>query len=962
MKALTECVRLIASHDYPDRWANLDSEFTSRLLSGNPQVTLVTLQLLERVAWHFHLKHIPGGGPMAGLSSSFLPYLAQLTTTIVDGNHNVIEAGKALHLSLKIYYRLIHQRFMDYPAVHSNPESFVRWCGIFDRVLKRPLPEGEPEEESDRIAWPWYKAKKWAMKILYRLACRWGRKDLLDSDHQNYNQTILCSDTFHAHVAPSVTETTVSILLAWSQNTAWSPPALRLYCIKFIESACDFSSVWRPLRPHLPMLVGCIFPALLKQTQDDIELFETDPASWMSNQDNFETFYNDPKSAVAILMHDLLTKKNRKKHVWPIIDSYFAETLTAYAQAPIEARDISSKEVIMRILYHCSRAFRQDKAHRQALPAFLEQHITPELSSPIPYLRVRALQVWSTYIEMKGISKKQKTVATNAVLAALTDASMPVRYTAAAILSGFILASEEAREIIKPHVTDLIGHIFNLLDEFGYEDAVATVETLVKVYSDSLQSLAGPIAAKVGQLFHKFVANILSNEDDGTANAELDEVVMSAGGCLDIFSSLLNELLTSNNQDLAIAEVFPHLWNVITLLLSPEGQELDMVENGLDLAGDAFNILGEEKLPLVPDAWNILVQGCRFICDGNAYALVPFMLPADSCIIYGWKSNMFAGPNPATGVDYAVELVNVIGYFEGEGGQRSEDEDSRQIASKLAVSLLHHCRGQIDRVLPRIVTMYANALLNSVTMKLKKAAATVLAMALNYNALLTIQILEAAEPGLFVKIINAWSQVISTMKKTVDLKISAIGLGSIIQSATNPNFPPSFHGTLAGIVAGCLQVLHAESTARMKDAERKAKRRANRAKYELESEDEDDGPEHADDDADSYHEEEFSGEEELYSDLLNKLNDEDDDDDDDDFYDDEEDDEQQGEDGSPLDHISSTIYVVECLGELSSNTLWEGIYASLTPDAKAALPLMQEQAANYRNIGRRGGPLGPQVK
>jgi hypothetical protein len=58
---------------------------------------------------------------------------------------------------------------------YNNPPLIKPWIEILVRIVMQPIPDGmQPADESLRPQFCWWVLKKWAMKILYRMANRHG--------------------------------------------------------------------------------------------------------------------------------------------------------------------------------------------------------------------------------------------------------------------------------------------------------------------------------------------------------------------------------------------------------------------------------------------------------------------------------------------------------------------------------------------------------------------------------------------------------------------------------------------------------------------------------------------------------------------------------------------------------------------------------------------------------------------
>lgn len=62
--------------------------------------------------------------------------------------------------------------YLHVPAVLASEEAFLPWVEAALAILRRPVPEGQPEDAEARARWTWWKLKKWAMHFLGRALSR----------------------------------------------------------------------------------------------------------------------------------------------------------------------------------------------------------------------------------------------------------------------------------------------------------------------------------------------------------------------------------------------------------------------------------------------------------------------------------------------------------------------------------------------------------------------------------------------------------------------------------------------------------------------------------------------------------------------------------------------------------------------------------------------------------------------
>jgi len=299
-------------------------------------------------------------------------------------------------------------------------------------------------------------------------------------------------------------------------------------------------------------------------------------------------------------------------------------------------------------------------------------------------------------------------------------------------------------------------------------------------------------------------------------------------------------------------------------------------------------------------------------------------------------------------------------------------EDACAVASKLLISLLHHARGSIDRLLPRCVSILAAAFSAAKTEDFLGPAAVALAMCLQYSASGTLAALLAIEPAALsgghsaFSLLQAWFRQLSELSKPVDLQISALGLSVLLAEAASGALAaaaPALLPGLGSILALAAQLVQKEDAARLQAAAERAEAAAKRggarsegcedgeAEEEEEEEEqkkaaaaataagtggEGEGGEEDEGDEDASYEESEYRDSEL-----------------DDIEEDEE------EHKSPLDHVHTLLFFSRAVQALASSALWQGTVAALSPDTQALLQAAGARAAALSAEGKLCGELGP---
>ena len=651
--ALSDAFRFVAREDFPDRWPELPAQLLAELTSRDAGRTVAALRMLHMVFYSYGATcpESQPGSPPDMLASACMPTVLALAGALVDGHGSAgsgglldaPEAAKALSLALKCMRHLTQFNIykIDYAC---REETVLAWCGLADRLLRRPLPpvgrgpHAQPEDEEARAKWPWWNAKKWAVRLLVCLS--YLRKDMGAHDAAASQAGQLppqaaavrarlpgVVELFRGQLAPRHAETLLGMLIAAhpsppaaADRAAWLSPKVQLHALKFLQQAAEFGSVWRPLRPHLPQLVSGVLVGVLRLSPADAREFEEEPLAWVQRQaDPFAAFV-DPRAAAENLLHGLTTL--RKRAVMPVLDALVAQTLTAYAALPAGSplRDHAGKEAVLRVLALLNRVWRRSRAHNAQLEGLLELHVLPELASGLGAMRARAVHTLSVFADSKSISRASKARALAGVLGCLRDASPPVRVGAARALQSYLHAAPEvAREVMAPHVVGVITVLLGMLEELGMDSVVEAITALVSCFDDQLAQLAPPLAAKMADVFAQLMrasrANELDGDDEGGGSGagagsgsggggfeELDEddVDQTIEAVLLLLHTVVELLTQKAAQGEAAAGaaleagVLPHVWAALASVFDPEAQSLEYIPSGVDLFVAAVEGIGAE--------------------------------------------------------------------------------------------------------------------------------------------------------------------------------------------------------------------------------------------------------------------------------------------------------------------------------------------------------------------------------
>ena len=119
------------------------------------------------------------------------------------------------------------------------------------------------------------------------------------------------------------------------------------------------------------------------------------------------------------------------------------------------------------------------------------EHVFNDLENTQPFLRIRALQMYSQFCEHLKFKEEGhlKKVVELTYRCLCTDKDLPVRFYAATSINKF-LNIKEAETLLKPHLKAVLESFLQLMNEIESEELVSALEEIVSMFRDDIDPFA----------------------------------------------------------------------------------------------------------------------------------------------------------------------------------------------------------------------------------------------------------------------------------------------------------------------------------------------------------------------------------------------------------------------------------------------------------------------------------------
>ncbi|PGH18708.1 hypothetical protein AJ80_04361 [Polytolypa hystricis UAMH7299] len=751
----------ILQYDFPEKWPDF-MDITMQLLNINEAGSVFAgLQCLLAICRVYRFKAGEKRADFDKIVEIAFPQLLSIGTRLVD--EESVEAAEMLRTVVKSYK---NATYFELPAPLMTHQATVDWCTLFLRIIgKAPPANAMPEDTDERELTHFWKCKKWAYANLNRLFIRYGNPSgVSKSSTPDYSQF---AKGFITTFAPEILKGYLQEIDKWVSKGWLSKPALS-YTLVFLGECVKPKVMWDHLKPHMDNLIAHFIFPILCQTDEDIEMFENEPAEYLHRKLNVYEEVSSPDVAATNFLVALT--KSRKKQTFNLL-TFVNGVVSKYEAAPEDQKLPREKEGALRMIGTLSSVILGKKSPiADQVEYFFVRHVFPEFRSPHGYLRARACETLEKFEQLDFKDANNLMVIYRNILDALADPSLPVRVEAALALQPLI-RHEVIRTSMQRNIPQIMQQLLKLANEVDVDGALANVmEDFVEVFSTELTPFAVALSEQLRDTYMRIVHDILdrkgTNGDDDLYGDFLDDKSLTALGVLQTIGTLILTLESTPDVLLHLETI---LMPIITITL----------ENKLyDLYNETFEIIDSctfAAKSISPTMWQAFVLMHKAFKAG-AQLYLEDMLPAlDNFVRYG-----------------AAALVQNPAYLEGMASMVEDIFRDEKVGSvdricgcKLAEAIMLELRGHADQQVPTFISL-AMTILDAADTMSRAYRVHLMEMVINaiyYNPHLALQVLESN--GWTNKFFSTWFSSIDLFRRVHDKKLSIMAITSLLTLGAN---------------------------------------------------------------------------------------------------------------------------------------------------------------------------------
>ena len=680
---------------------------------------------------------------------------------LVMGNKLVeetsLEAGEMLRSIMKAFKHAIY--FELPPHLREQPNT-VGWCQLFlNTVSKEPPPSAMSDDIDERETSHWWKAKKWAYANLNRLFVRYGNPAALSK--KNGDEYKAFSELFLQNFAPEILKIYLQQIEKWVAKTTWLSKSALSHTLTFLDECVKPKIMWSHLEQHIDNLTAHLVFPVLCLSEEDLELFEAEPAEYLHRKLNYYEQASAPDVAAMNFVNSLT--KLRKKQTFTILN-FVNGIVNKYESAPESEKNPREKEGALKMIGTFATVILGKKSPiANQVEYFFVRHVFPEFRSPHGFLRARACDVLEKFEQLEFKDDNNLLLAYRNILESMADAELPVRVEAALALQPLI-RHDIIRSQMQQSIPQIMQQLLKLANEVDVDALANVMEDFVEIFATELAPFAVALTEQLRDTYLRIIKEVLERtddkEEDGSSNL-LDDKSVAALGVLQTIGTLILTLEST-------PEVLLHLEQALMPLV-----KITLDNKLYDLYTEVFEIIDSctfASKSISSVMWEAFeLMHATFKAGAELY--LEDMLPAFENFIQFGPAHMVQNPKY---IDAVIDMIKAVFEDKKVGGV------DRICGCRLAEALMLSLRGHINEHITTFINI-AMTVLQDDQIKLKSYRVHLIEMAINgiyYHPLLALSILEATEcTGKFFSI---WLQQIDSFTRVHDKKLSIVATTSLL--------------------------------------------------------------------------------------------------------------------------------------------------------------------------------------
>ena len=436
------------------------------------------------------------------------PIITRFFDKVLELMSHIVNLNHFYHLNLIVQIFWV-SFYLDYFGDLVNESKLETWFEGFRVVLSYQYENiviTDHYEQEAKSKDPKYQAMKWVSQILYRFFSRFH-------DYKaQINSNVMIGQAFTSKWARIYLDSIIAHV--FTSRLLFIPDITMNYYIKYLNQAikypptCEYLSSLKLESGEfvIPSLITGIITPTVAKTPYDEELWNDNPIEYIRRgSDLSSVYYSACNSSLDLL--DTLCSHGYLQQFLSYLTSSLGNQLPAI-----------TKESLMNQVGSVSGLLQSEPSLLSTIEAMLSAHIFPELSSPIGFLKARALWVYGQFSSIPFSSPEHQSSVLAQVCTLVQDPSLPVKFEAAVCLPK-VLAWEVAKSRVQGEISGVLKIYLDMINEIDSEEVIEALEDIVTEYSEQVLPFAVDLCKELTGNFLRLAGREGGADDDDSAMA-----------------------------------------------------------------------------------------------------------------------------------------------------------------------------------------------------------------------------------------------------------------------------------------------------------------------------------------------------------------------------------------------------------------------------------------------------------
>lgn len=740
---LSSIVNVMIKVDFPHRWPNVVDKIHYYLAQTNDynawNGALLTFYQLAKI---YEYKSTVERKAFIEALKILLPTSCQRLAQLLQNDPASEQSCQLQKQILKTFHAILQYSL---PMAIITKDVFEQWMNVIIEIAKRDVPDQVQKDVAieDRPDLVWWKCKKWSLHLMARIFERYGSPNSVNKEYKTF------AEWYIQRFSVPVIQTLLRILEQYALGHYVSPRVLQ-QALNYLNTAVLHSMTWKMLKNDMMVVVEKIIFPLMCHSNEDEELWHTDPREYIRLKFDIFEEYVSPVSSSQNLLHNLCKKRR----------DMLQQTMNLVMNVLNNPQaDPKAKDGALHMIGSISSVLLKKPLYKDQLEQLLVSYVFPLFSCPTGFLRTRACWALNYFSGIEFKNPNNIIMATQAVIQCiLADQELPVKVEAALCLQSLLHSQQEARAITASSVKVLALELVNVIRNTESEDVMEVLQKLVYLYPNELYPIAVDMTNHLARTFHALIEG---------GNPDEDEKISAA---MAIISTIDTILTMMDQQKEVVAKLEPIVVQVILSIFDRSISEL------YEEATTLLSTITADQVSL--ESWRVFrALYLVFNRDGADY-FTDMMSPIHNYITV----------DPGTFLSNRSNIGAVFEMCRAIMSDPNGNEENESYAAKLLEIVILQFRNQIDDCIPSFVELAITRLRRDIsTAELRTLLIQVVIASFYNNYQLLFNVFEKMEQQsnqpkytLFDSFIKQWLKDIEVLFGLHDRKMSIIGFCTLI--------------------------------------------------------------------------------------------------------------------------------------------------------------------------------------